>query len=55
MKQKYRIVCNYPSEVWEVQALIDGNLNLWKTAYLCSGKGCEGYVEAKLWLKNNDL
>lgn len=54
--KKYRIVCNWPSEVWEVQrkALDNPYLNEWRTAYLCSGKGCDGYNEAKKWLKDND-
>lgn len=52
--KKYMIVCNWPSEVWEVQELVDGDRNLWKTAYLCSGKKQAGYDEAHAWLKEHD-
>lgn len=53
-KQTYQIVCRWPSEVWEVQAIIDPALRLGKTVYICNGKKWDGYNEAKQWLKEND-
>ena len=54
MNQKYQIVCLWPSEVWEVQAVIDPQLHLGKTVYVCIGKKWDGYYEAKNWLKEHD-
>lgn len=57
MERKFRIVCNWPSEVWEVQQRVelDDHRTDWMTAYTCEGRKWDGYNKAKKWLKEHDV
>lgn len=48
-QEKYRIVCEYPSDKWVVQERMPNGD--WMSAHHCTDKGKEGYEEAKKWIE----
>jgi len=51
-EKRYRIVCEYPSDQWRVDELVEfGWDRTWWEAHRCEAKGKEGYEEAKQWIE----